>query len=201
MNPLSFTANLCTEDGQFIETGEARVSDTESSVDFTGEFVPLLKLGVTVQIVRVLGSSQFERFTGKVYLSSRKLLKIVEVDEQLVKKARSYFSVNENLPVTLLLAPEKPARFNPQKAARISGVVRGIYSDTIKITSIDFIPDGQRMMLSVESESITLDSVMLCVRERVLMRRSAAILLCDIESASDESRRAIADFLARQPSL
>lgn len=200
MNPLSFTANLCTEDGQLIETGEARVSDTENAVDFTGEFVPLLKLGVTVQIVRVLGSSQFERFIGKVYLSSRKLLKIVEVDEQLVKKARSYFSVNENLPVTLLLAPEKPARFNPQKATRISGVVRGIYSDTIKITSIDFIPDGQHMMLSVESEPITLDSVMLCVRERVLMRRSAAILLCDIESASDESRRAISDFLARQPS-
>lgn len=200
MYPLYFTAKLYSEDGQFMELGEARVSDTEYAVDFTGDFVPLLKLGTTVQIVRVLGDTEYERFVGKVYLSSRKLLQVVEISPELVKIARDYFSVNENLPVTMLLLPAKMSRFNPQKAERCSGAIRGIYPGTIKITTIDYIPEGQNLLLSIESPDITLENLTLHVRERVLMRRSAAILLCTPENPSEENARAIESFQSRQSS-
>lgn len=198
MYPIYFSAVLKTEDGQLLEIGQACVSDTENSVDFTSDFVPLLKLGETARITRTLGSKELESFVGQVYLSSRKLLRIVSVENAVMESARRLFSVNENLPTELYLAPGRSTNFNLQKAERVNGAVRFISSDVIKLHAMEFIGEGQYVMFSAEGPGIELDKMMVRVKERVLLMRNAAILICEMISPTSANRSALEAYLARR---
>ena len=198
MYPIYFSATLKTEDDQVLELGQACVSDTEPSVDFTSDFVPLMKLGVTARIIRTLGAKELEVFEGQVYLSSRQLLRIVSVPESVMEQARRLFSVNENLSTELYLAPGKSPNFNPQKAERITGSIRYVSSTVIKIHAMEFVGEGQYLMFSAEGPGIVLDKMTVRVRERVLLMRNAAILICEMISPSPENRAALEAYLARR---
>lgn len=198
MVPIYFSAALKTEDGQLLEVGEACVSETDDAINFTSGFVPLIKLGSTVCITRTLGSKELNNFVGRVYLSSSKLLQIVGVDPADVADMRRLFSVNELTSTSLIFAPGASTSFSVQKAKNIFGVVRYLSSDCIKIFSMEFIPEQQYLMFSLDTPAVQLDRILVRVRERVLLKRNAALHICDIVSPTHENGLALAAFSVRK---
>lgn len=162
---------------------------------FTSDFVPLIKLGSEVTVVRVIGEKRLDRFVGKVYLSSRKLLRIVDVDSAAINPAFEMFESNIILPADFLVAPGATTRFNVQKARAVSGFVRYISPQSVKICTMEFADKGDYLVFSLEDPALSLDKMLVCVKERVLLMRSAALLLCEVVSLSMENGVAIAGFL------
>lgn len=197
MYPLYFSAALKSEDGRLLEIGEACLSETENAIEFNSEFVPLLQLGSTAQIVRVLGNQEFDYFIGKVYLSTQKMLKLIDIPEKVMENAHRLFDVNENLSITLALAPGKSPHFNTQKAAHMAGNVRYLSNDVVKLVAMEFIAEGQILSFSIDSPTIKLDELCVTVRERVLLKRNAAVLICDVLPPSAGNRSSLSAFFSK----
>lgn len=199
MYPVYFSALLKSEDGRLLETGEACLSRTENKVTFKNEFVPLVKIDTTVEIVRILGNRQMERFIGTVYLSSRNLLQIVGVDPQLMLDMRKLFDINVHLPAMLSVAPGKHPVFNPKKVEIVAGTVRYLSMDIIKLSVMPHIAEGQYIMIDCEAP-LNFKRTVVQVQKRELLGRRAAILICSINSMPDDERallRASVDVLSK----
>lgn len=199
MFPLYFPALLKTDSGMFLEAGEACLAEQESSVLFNSDFVPLLQLGSPAQIVRVWGDEEFERFCGRVYLSSRKLLQLTDIDTGVMEQARAIFSMNQNIPVQLALAPLGSPRFNVQKAQHVSGHLRYIGAGTIKLMAMEEIPPGQILSVSVQTPELTLRELKVKVIARTPLQNDTAILQCELLSPGGENANALRTFLEQQP--
>ena len=162
---------------------------------FTSDFVPLIKLGSEVAVIRTIGEKRLERFVGKVYLSSRKLLRIVDVDSAAICPALEMFESNAVFPAEFLIAPGASTRFNVQKAQAVSGFVRYVSPREVKICTMEFVDTGEYLMFSIEEPSLPLEKMLVRIKERVLLMRSAALLLCEVVSLSINNETAIADYL------
>ena len=79
-----FDACLKNESGEVLAMGEASISVQKRHVTFKSNFVPLYPMGTPMEIVRLLDGVEIHRFTGKVYLSDKKLMRIVSVDDELL---------------------------------------------------------------------------------------------------------------------
>ena len=86
-----FPAVLKTPEGRLLEYGNACVSVEERQLDFTGEFVPIFKMGTPLSVVHVqkIGEEEQEiqRFSGEVYLSSQHLLRLVSLADEVLPGA------------------------------------------------------------------------------------------------------------------
>lgn len=162
---------------------------------FTSDFVPLIKLGSEVAVFRVIGEKRLERFVGKVYLSSRKLLRIVDVDSAAICPALEMFESNAVFPTEFLIAPGATTRFNVQKVQAVSGFVRYISPQSVKICTMEFVDKGEYLMFSLEEPSLPLEKMLVRIKERILLMRSAALLLCEVVSLSMTNGVAIAGYL------
>ncbi len=157
--------------------------------------MPLVKLGSTVTVIRIIGEKRLERFEGKVYLSSRKLLRIVDVDSAIISDALEMFESNAVFRTEFLIAPGATTRFNIQKAQAVSGFVRYISPQTVKICTMEFVDKDEYLMFSVEEPSLSIDKMLVRIKERVLLMRSAALLLCEVVSLNINNGASIADYL------
>lgn len=196
MFPIYFTARLQAEGGRIMEIGEACVSKTENKVTFKSEFVPLVKLASIVEIVRVLGATEFEHFVGKVYLSSRTLLQIVSVDEAVISQVRELFDINTYLPAYFALSPNNSPSFNTRKAELIAGTIRYLSMDTVKVSAMPYIGEGQYLM--VESDPpLELHTTVLRVDKRILLGRRAAILICGIAVLPPQEEQRLQSYVTQ----
>ncbi len=177
-----------------MEPGQAYIS-RDNSVTFTSDFVPLVKLGSEATVIRVIGEKRLERFTGKVYLSSRKLLRLVDVDSATIGPALEMFESNVVFPAEFLIAPGATTRFNAQKAQAVSGFVRYISPQLVKICTMEFVDKDEYLMFSLEETGLSVEKMLVRIKERILLMRSAALLLCEVVSLSMGNGVAIADFL------
>ena len=80
-----FDACLKNENGEVLAIGEGSISVPKRHVTFKSAFVPLYPMGTPMEIVRLLDGVEIHRFTGKVYLSDKKLMRIVSVDDELLQ--------------------------------------------------------------------------------------------------------------------
>ena len=196
MNSIGFSALLESYDKDISELGQAYISNG-NAVTFTSDFVPLIKLGSQVTITRLIGEKRMESFVGRVYLSSKQLMRIVEVDNTLIEKALVLFESNIISPGEFAIAPGSSISFNLQKAKGISGFLRYIGPETVRICTMEFVDKGQHLMFSVESDELTLNKMLVRVKERVLLMRNAAVLLCDVVSLSAANATAIKEYSAQ----
>lgn len=194
MTSIVFSAYLESKQNDIFEQGQAYIA-ADNSVTFTSDFVPLLKLGTIVAITRVLGDKQFERFVGKVYLSSRKLLRIVDVENSLIDEALKTFESNVILPGDFYMAPSASTRLNLQKAVGISGFLRYISADVVKICTMEYVEPEQYLMFNINESQLSLEKMMVRVKDRVLLMRSAALLLCEPVALSENNDAAIKNYL------
>lgn len=195
MFPIYFSAILRAEDGKVLELGEACVSRTENKVTFKSEFVPLVKLDITAEITRVLGDKELERFVGRVYLSSRNLLQIVGVEDEVIAQARRLFDINTYLPAYFALSPNNSPNFNTRKAELIAGTIRYLSMDTVKVSAMPYIGVGQYLMVECETP-LELRATVLRVEQRELLGRKAAILICSIAVLPTGEEAALRNYVA-----
>lgn len=87
MFPSNCKAVLKTMDENIVEYGQANISLKEKFVEFTSQFVPLLKIDTEAKIICLEGISSTHIITGKVYLSSKNLLRLVEIKCTLIPGA------------------------------------------------------------------------------------------------------------------
>lgn len=200
MYPLYFTAILKSKDGKLIEIGEACLSETPNTMDFNSEFVPLMRLGTPVEIVRVLDNEELEHFPGKVYRSTKKSLRLTDIPSKTIEAAKTFFEVNAHIPVSLALSPDGSLPFPEEKASRVGGNIRYLSASQIKITALEFVPESQ--IAAFDADAVSLKNLAVRVARRVSLGHNAAVLLCDILSSSPENLRALARFEAsRQPQV
>ena len=194
MNSIGFSALLESLEYGISELGQAFISK-DNTITFTSDFVPLVKLGSRVTVTRMIGEKRMESFSGEVYLSSKQLMRIVDVDAELIAQALVLFDSNIILPTEFNVAPGKSIHFNMQKAMGISGFLRYIDTKTVRICTMEFVDKGQHLMFSMESEELTLNKMFVRVNERILLMRNAAVLLCDVVSLSQSNALAIENYL------
>lgn len=84
MGTIQFPAVLTAFEGRIEEYGSARPVPESTSLEFFGDFVPLLRMGETVTVIRLLDGVEAQIFTGQVYLATRKLLRLVDVVETIL---------------------------------------------------------------------------------------------------------------------
>lgn len=95
MFPEKCKALLKSADNSLLEKGYASVSLGDATADFTGEFVPLYKIGTVMKIICIEKGHSTHVVTGKVYLSSPKLLRLIDINCQLIDGAENYLTVSD----------------------------------------------------------------------------------------------------------
>lgn len=198
MYPLYFSAILKASNGMLLESGEACLPETGSFLDFNGESVPLMNLGEAAEIVRVLGEEELEHFPGQVYRCTKNVLRLTGIPPEALEKARALFDVNAHFPVSMWLSPDGSADFPEEKASRIGGNIRYVSSLRLKVTALEFIPEGQIMTLTTDSPDLLLQRLAVKVVRREALKRNAAVLFCDILTPSEANRRALIRFASSQ---
>lgn len=103
MFPTSCDAVLKNNKNQTLEVGTATVSITNHSADFVAPFVPLVKLGDEAKIICTHQNIATHVITGKVYLSSDKLLRLIEIKCTLLPNAENVLSTYEEIPAEIYL--------------------------------------------------------------------------------------------------
>lgn len=190
MNSIEFSALLESKANGISEPGQAYI-DHDDSVTFTSDFVPLIKLDSRATIIRTLGDKQFERFSGRVYLSSRNLLKIVDVEHHLIEQALQLFDSNVIYPAEFYIAPGSSTRFNVQRAQSISGFLRFISPDMVRICTMEYVEPGQHLMFTINESGLAVEKMLVKVTDRMLLMRSAALLQCEPVSLTANNETAI----------
>lgn len=114
----NFKAILMSDNDVLMEYGFASISVKNKSIDFTNTFVPLIKIGATVKIICSKNGQNTHSFTGEVYLSSKKLLRIISVKCILLPDAEKILSVNSNINAEILLPTTKAKAFTTHSAQK-----------------------------------------------------------------------------------
>jgi len=76
-----------------LEYGVASVDTVNKTVSFSANFVPLLKVGTGAQIICTASGQQTHTFSGEVYLSTKKFLRLVNVKCRLLQAAENVLSI------------------------------------------------------------------------------------------------------------
>lgn len=96
-----FPAILRSMEGEVLAEGEASVLKEDHAVTFTSDFVPLYPLGTQLEIMRIYKGKEVHQFIGKVYLSDKKLMRLVSVEDKLLPGSEEVYCGNMNFPATL----------------------------------------------------------------------------------------------------
>ena len=152
-----FPAVLKTEEDKVLEYGTACASIREGSIDFKNEFVPLFKMGTHLKIVRVHDGVETHSFTGEVYLSAEKLLRLVQVrDEVLPGAATAYlYDVELSGTASAMLAPQGRRLFRLGRGDGLSSLqvfpisVYALSMSQLRFTCGMTLPQGQRLTINV----------------------------------------------------
>lgn len=191
MVPQYFPALLKTEDDRLLEEGMAYILLEERAVEFSNDFVPLLKLGTRAKIVRIMDDVETHCFIGRTYLSSRELLRIVDVSDSMLAQAELDMAVD----ITI------PARIQPIESVhgplRPGWVPIDIYSISMtgmKFTSLSQFEVGQRM--TVQSNGpVALRGVVVEIYQIISLGRPVTGYRCHILSMPEQTQRVLAAHL------
>lgn len=169
--------------------GQAQVCAGNNAVEFTGEFIPLMPLGAPASIEWILGDRVVVSFSGNVYLSSPRLLRLVDVNPDLVQAAQATFAINVRFPAMYQLSQAAGAAHAPSPA-------QVLYLSTQYFTLCvkEEVDGGETLLLSAKINFLTLNELPLLVQRRVQLKRGEALLLCDVQPASDDNRIALAAY-------
>lgn len=160
-----FPAVLKTPEGRVVEYGTAQASIREGSVDFKSEFVPLFKMDTPLVVVRLKEKVETQIFTGKSYLSTEKMLRLVDVRDEVLPGAASAYSYEVELSgqASALIQPKASHRrlfsFGQKEAPMPSWQEFPVSVYAISLTQLKFtcqvpLTQGQRLTLTAGEEPL-----------------------------------------------
>lgn len=148
-----FPAVLKTEEDKVLEYGTACASIQEGSIEFKNEFVPLFKMGTRLKVVRVHDGVETHSFTGEVYLSAEKLLRLVSVRDEVLSGAASAYLYDVKMEGTAsaMLTPKRKL-FRPEGLPSLQVFPISVYALSIgqlRFTCAMTLPQGQRLTVDL----------------------------------------------------
>lgn len=93
MFPSNCKAVLRAIDNTVTEYGQAKISLDERYVEFTSQFVPILKIDTEAKIICLEGTSETHVITGSVYLSSKNLLRLINIKCSILPGAENALEI------------------------------------------------------------------------------------------------------------
>ncbi len=196
MIPNRFEAVLKTEDDRILETGVACISAEDQSIEFKNEFVPLLKLGSTAKIVRIEDEREIHCFTGQVYLSSRRLLRIISISDELFPEAFNYLWLNTSIHAKIFPATSNVAPVYGEESSGFDAEVYYVSLKNIKFTSKKQFHVGQKLYLYAH-EPIGLDMVELEIFQIISFGKNVVGYRCKIASLSEPCCSSLKSYLEK----
>lgn len=193
MDYCAFPALLESDYNHISEYGQGRIAQTGDAIDFSAGFIPLLPLGTTASINWIFGTRLVVAFSGKVYLSSPSLLRLVDISSHILDATRPIFAANTRL----------PARVTPAGSGGKSIAADIIYLSRHAITLrlMGTTPQEAQLLLDCEVDFLTLHSLALQVQQLVPLRKQETLLLCKPGPYSDENLIALSAYSARLEQL
>lgn len=156
----NFPAVLKTVENKVIEYGRGTVSVENQSLDFTGDFVPIFKMGTRLKVVHAQKEIEIQSFEGEVYLSSPRLLRLVALTDEVLPGASSVESYDVEMEGLAFISPalaEPPQHsllFHRRRAATLPRSfpvsIYAISLSQFKLTCDVTLEKDQRFVLDVE---------------------------------------------------
>ncbi len=132
MFPNKCKAILMTENNDILEYGEAKISLKNKTVDFTGNFVPLMTIGTPIKIVCCEGEQNTHLIQGSTYLSSEKLLRIDNISLKLLEDAEKVLTMEVAIPAKILEVTKKATFFSTKSVKQwIDCTISSISADRV----------------------------------------------------------------------
>lgn len=193
-----FKALLKTEDGAVLEEGYACILHQNRAVEFRSGFVPLMKFGTTAHIVRVMEDQETHCFTGQVYLSSPKLLRIINVSDKLLAEAELALSVETSIHAKLspVLSQAETFHLPIGKLIKFEAEIYSISMTTIKFTSNEKFAVGAQLNIGTE-DPVHLKKVLVEVFQTIDFGKEKNGYRCRILSMPEQSKTNLSEYLEK----
>lgn len=199
-----FPALLKSVEGEVLACGAASVIPETGDINFKSDFVPLFPMGEVLMIARLDEDYEIANYTGKVYISNRKLMRLVSVKREIVAPADYVF---RDLPFKGTLRPlreERPhtRRFLKFRAKAAEQDERTYEVDVVGLGQdcLVFHYDGdtpfyrnQRFLVKTDLP-INLPETEIEIEEAFILGRKSSYS-CKLETLTDEERQRLMQFL------
>ncbi len=186
-----FPAILKTDDGRYLAEGHARGFLTQRTLEFRGDFVPLLKYRTRARVVRMQKGYELQKFEGIVYLSSPAMLRLVEVNPWELAEVALETLQDVSLPATII----------QREAARERGGAAEVYSisyDKLRFTSSEEYAEGEQLGVRL-GPPLDLGGIEIRVLERIAFGQHGRTgYRCDILFFPEEGKRKLTEYMASQ---
>ncbi len=198
-----FPAILKSADGEELSAGEACFDRSAQEIEFTSDFVPLFPLGTPMKIERVYEGADIHDFSGQVYLSSKKLMRLVSVRDTPRYGAQYVYCSNLKLNATVRF-PEgqpqkKPLLFFSSKAAKRKESTAVVVSSvnpqgvTLLHDILDPFAHGQTLLMQLHEPAPALEAELVVARE--LLFGDRASYFCRFERILSGSIDALGHYI------
>jgi len=117
MFPSNCKAVLKTMDDNIVEYGQVNISMKEKYAEFSSQFVPLLKIGTEAKIICLEGNTSTHIIVGRVFLSSKNLLRVVDIQCMLIPGAENVLETPTFLRAKIYKPIVKKGIFSKNKIA------------------------------------------------------------------------------------
>lgn len=205
-NRDDFDAVLRDTTGKIFETGYGSITQENDAVDFVADFVPLMELNSTAEIVKIIDGQECHKFVGKVYLSAKTRLQIRSVQETLLTNQELLLPFAVDVPAVAHVIQFIPApvnRFGRKKlGAKDKHIVRteqvnvfSVSADEIWFTAPKEYPIETQLLMNV-NDPLRMQDVELSVYKRLDFSSEHNAYYAKIQAAPAGSRKMLTDFLS-----
>lgn len=192
MLPARFTAVLKTHDDKLLEYGEGVLFPQEQHLEFVSDFVPLLKLGASAKIVRTQKDVETRSFQGQVYLSSGNLLRLVDVQEEILSELELTTPVDIDMEGSFTPMSNNLSRL--LRKGDFTAKVHAVSINTIKFLSSKTFETTQQFQLSTTG-ALELKDLMVEIIQVLEFGEDCSSYRCLITSMPQSTRETLWAFM------
>lgn len=191
---IRFTALLEDDHGNAIEHGSAELAADAVSINFFGEFIPLYPIGTEIKVVRTHNDKRLDTMKGKVFLSSRNLLRVTGISNTSLENIKRIFLSNVQFQISPFTSEKKRFFRRPKKKVYSSESTVYFLSETsIKFMSTEKLQQGQQMILNLDTP-LLLRGVRIQVEETVDFGNIVTAYICRIIEIPQESLQSLREY-------
>lgn len=193
-----FKALLKSVDNRLLATGMARISFDNQSVDFRSDFIPLLKMGVPAKVVRVIDKEETHCFDGSVYLSSKKLLRLVDVKDQILADVELELMATTAISAVVVphITESRLFRSPLGRLLRFDVSIYSISTTSVKFTSAERFEVGEQLLLRSDTP-VQLRKVLLEVYQIISFGDKVTGHRCKVLTLNEQSRKSLGEYMGR----
>lgn len=199
IEPHFFKAVLKTQNDQYLADGSATVCVAEKSVEFRSQFVPLLPLGAQAKIVRVIDGRETHCFEGSVYLSSSTLMRLVDVNDQLLTEVE--LEAMQNVTIPAQVSPYQTQnglfQFAAKRLARFEAEVFSISLTRLRFVCSEEFMEGERVSINL-GPPLELTGLTVEIKQQLLFGEKKIGYRCDLLPLDPEQKMALIGFLSKR---